>query len=136
MAAWGLEFREPWTAERLACVLHATGEGLYMRAEIDPDLADLDLFELVCLSLLPIAAAPAGQSRGDVRRHLDEFAIEVADSWRRHAAEHHDEASYERLAAGFRDELRVSGFAAMSITSVARRCRMSPALIAQHMWFM
>ncbi|MEM7285618.1 MAG: TetR/AcrR family transcriptional regulator [Actinomycetota bacterium] len=132
MDAWGLEFRPPWTAERLACVLHAIGEGLYMRAAVDPELADLDLFELTCLSLMPIAAAPAGQTGDDVRRYLDAFAMEVAESWRRHAADPYEEASYERLAAGFRDELRASGFSAATITSVARRCRISPALIERN----
>lgn len=132
MDAWSLEFRAPWTAERLACVLHAIGEGLYMRAAIDPQLADLDLFELCCLSLVPMATAPAGQPGGDVRQHLDDFALEVAESWRRHVAEPNEDASYERLAAGFRDELRTDGFSAVSIGSVARRCRISPALIERN----
>ena len=132
MEAWGLEFRAPWSAERLACVLHAIGEGLYMRAAVHPDLADLDLFELTCLSLMPIASAPAGQTGGDVRRYLDAFALEVADSWRRQVVDRNEDASYERLAAGFRDELRTGGFAALSITSVARRCRISPALIERN----
>ena len=130
--AWGLELRPPWTAERLACVLHAVGEGLYMRAAVHPDLADLDLFELTCLSLMPIVAAPTERVGGDVRRHLDDYAMEVAESWRRHAAEPNEDASYERLAAAFRDELRAGGFAAMSITAVARRCRISPALIERN----
>lgn len=130
--AWGLEFRAPWTAARLACVLHAVGEGIYMRASIDPELADLELFELTCLSLMPVASAPAGQSGGDVRRHLDDFALELAESWRRHVAVANEDASYERLAAGFRDELRAGGFGALSLTSVARRCRISPALIERN----
>lgn len=132
MRAWGLEFRPPWDAQRLACVLHAIGEGLYMRAAVDPDLADLDLFELSCLSLMPLASAPAGQSVGDVRRYLDDFALEVAQSWRQHVADGSDDASYERLAAGFRDELRAGGFGAVSLASVARRCRISPALIERN----
>ena len=132
MRAWGLEFRPPWTAERLACVLHAIGEGLYMRAAVDPELADLNLFELCCLSLMPLASAPAGHSGGDVRRYLDDFALEVAQSWRRHVAETNDDASYERLAAGFRDELRAGGFGAVSLVSVARRCRISPTVIERN----
>lgn len=132
MGAWGLEFRAPWTAEKLACVLHAVGEGLYMRAAVDPQLADLDLFELTCLSLVPMASEPAGGAGVDIRRHLDDFALEVAESWRRHVAVPHDDASYERLAAGFRDELRVGGLGAVSIAAVARRCRISPTLIERN----
>ncbi len=132
LQAWGLELRSPWTAERVAAVLHAIGEGLYMRAAVDPDLADLELFELACLSIIPIVSAPSGTGPADVRQHLDEFAGSVADSWRRQATTPTDQAGYERVVASVRDQLRAGGFASLTLSAVARRCRLSPTLVERN----
>ena len=127
-----LELRAPWTPDRIAAVLHALADGLYMRAGVDPDLADLDLFELTCLTLIPTLTTAASQEPADIRSHLDEFASTAAEVWRYRTDTPVEERGYERVIAGVLDHLADGGFGSLSLGAIARRCRLPPALVERN----
>ena len=129
---WGLQFRPPWTAEGFAGVVHALGEGFYLRNRVDPGVANLEIFELTLLSLLPTVAMRVGGEDVDVREHLERFAEDVSSSWRTNTAAVPVDNAYERVIRAFRAELTNRGLDKVTINAVSKRSQLSPALISSN----
>lgn len=128
---WGLQLRPPWTRERFAAVVHALGEGLYLRSRFEPDLADLELFELTLLTLMPIIGVPSGSQPPSIRQHLRRYSEEMSSAWREHTDTASIENAHERVVAAFRSELRDSGLADLGLGTVAARAGLSTALVTR-----
>lgn len=127
-AKWGLEVREPWTAEGLAGVIRAIAEGLYQQARVGLGENHLELFTLACLTVLPIATRPIG-THGDVHHRLRSFSEEAAASWREASQPSQTVNARAQVLTAIDQLLHQRGVGAIGIADVAHEAGVSVATI-------